>query len=147
MMRLTLLLLWFLLPPSSAGAQALDLFPRTIGIEIRPTGMDAFESTEDFLQIRIQTDFLQGGRWRLWAEMVSPPASFGHEYNPEALSWIARPPFISRSMLPHQKVLVGEGPIDGRTVEGRLVWRATREAPASPGPFRGRVLFSLEELP
>jgi hypothetical protein len=146
-MRLTLSLLWFLAVPSSLGAQALQLFPHTISMEIVPTGMDTFESTQDYLQIRIQTDLLQGSKWRLWIEMVTPPESFGQAYSPEALSWTARPPFISRSMLPDQKVLVGEGPIDGRRVEGRLVWHATKSAPPAPGAFRGRMVFTLEELP
>jgi len=145
-MRWIVFLLCFVLFPSAAFGQALELFPRTINLEMRPVGLDLFKSTEGFLQIRIETRSLHGSRWRLWIKMVVPPESFGKRFRPEALSWRARPPFISGSLLSNEKVLVGEGPIDGRRVEGRLVWQA-REGPSTAGEYKGRIMLILEEWP
>lgn len=146
MIRWIVFLLTFLVFPSVAFGQALEIFPRTIDLEIRAVGLDLFKSSEDFLQIRIETRSLNGKKWRLWIKIVVPPESFGKRFRPEALSWTARSPFISGSLLPSEKVLVGEGLIDGRTVEGRLVWRA-KEGTQTAGKYRGRVMLILEELP
>lgn len=146
MMRWIILLLVLVAFPFYAVGQTLELFPRTMRLEIRPVGLDTFESSEDFLQIRIETRSLRGSRWRLWIQMIVPPESFGKRFRPEALCWIARPPFISGTLLSNEKMLVGEGPIDGRTVEGRLVWQARAEPPTA-GEYRGRVLLILEEWP
>jgi hypothetical protein len=115
-------------------------------LQISPLGLEQFESTEDFLQIRIDTSLLRGSRWRLSIQVVVPPESFGRTFRTEALSWIAQPPFISRSLLPSKPVIVGEDQIDGRTVEGRLVWRVA-EGAVTAGEYRGRLMFVLEELP
>ena len=146
MIRLVLSLLGILLLPSLASAQALQVFPRTIDLEISDLGLEQVESTVDFLQIRIDTRLLQGSRWQLSIQLVTPPESFGKTFRPEVLSWTARPPFISRNLLPNQKVIIGEGPINGRVVEGRLVWRAGDGA-LSAGDYRGRIMLILEEIP
>lgn len=146
MIRLVLSLLGILLLPSLASAQALQVFPRTIDLEISDLGLEQVESTVDFLQIRIDTGLLQGSKWRLSVEVTVPPESFGKTFRPEVLSWTARPPFISRNLLPNQKVIIGEGPINGRVVEGRLIWRAGDGA-LSAGDYRGRIMLMLEEIP
>ena len=58
MIRLVLSLLGILLLPSFANAQALQVFPRTIDLEISDLGLEQVESTVDFLQIRIDTGLL-----------------------------------------------------------------------------------------
>ena len=146
MIRLVLSLLCVFLFPSFAGAQALQVFPRSIDLQTSTLGLEQIESTEDFLQIRIDTSLLQGSRWQLSIQVVVPPESFGRTFKPEALSWTAQPPFITRSLLPNKPAIVGEGPIDGRTVEGRLVWRAG-EGTQTAGVYRGRIMLILEELP
>ena len=141
MIRLVLSLLGILLLPSLVSAQALQVFPQTIELEL-----EQVESTVDFLQISIDTALLQGSKWRLSVEVTFPPQSFGKTFRPESLSWTARPPFISRNLLPNQKVIIGEGTINGRVVEGRLVWRAGDGALAA-GDYRGRIILILEEIP
>ncbi|MCP4665620.1 MAG: hypothetical protein GY849_04560, partial [Deltaproteobacteria bacterium] len=126
--------------------RALEVFPRAIRMELKAVGLEQFQSTQDFLHIRIQTRLLKGSRWRLWIQPVVPPESFGKIFRAEALSWTARPPFISHSLFPNEKAIVGQGRIDGRTVEGRLIWRAGNGAQAA-GEYRGRVMLILEELP
>jgi len=146
MIRFLLSFLCLALFPSVVGAQVLQVFPRAIDLEIRNTDLDQIESTEDFLQIRIDTSLLKGSKWLLSIQLVTPIESAGQSFSPQALSWTARPPFISRALLPNAKVVVGEGPIDGRIVEGRLVWRAA-EGTLSAGEYRGRIMFILEEIP
>jgi hypothetical protein len=146
MTRLVLSLLYFVLFPSVAGSQVLQVFPRTIDLRVSASGLDQVVSTEDFLQIKIDTRLLQGNRWKLSIQLVAPPESFGKTFRPEALSWTARSPFISRNLLPNQKVMIGEGPINGRVVEGRLIWRAGDGAPLA-GDYRGRIMLILEEIP
>jgi hypothetical protein len=146
MIRLVLSLLCFVLFPSVAGSQVLQVFPRTIDLRVSASGLDQVVSTEDFLQIRIDTRLLQGSRWQLSIQLVTPPESFGKTFRPEVLSWTARPPFISRNLLPNQKVIIGEGPINGRVFEGRLIWRAGDGA-LSAGDYRGRIMLILEEIP
>ncbi len=146
MTRYILLLLCYLLFPAQAAGQALEVFPRAIDMKLKAISPEIHESSQDFLQIQIKTGLLKGSRWRLWIKTVVPPHAFGKRFEPEALSWTARPPFISRSLLPNTKVLVGQGPIDGRTVKGRLIWRAGKGALAA-GTFKGRVMLMLEECP
>jgi len=146
MIRLVLSLLGILLLPSLVSAQALQVFPQTIELEVSDLGLEQVESTVDFLQISIDTALLQGSKWRLSVEVTFPPQSFGKTFRPESLSWTARPPFISRNLLPNQKVIIGEGTINGRVVEGRLVWRAGDGALAA-GDYRGRIILILEEIP
>ena len=146
MMRRILPILCLCLFPFAAEAKQLEVFPNTISLELRPLDFDQVESTQGFLQIRIDTRLLRGSRWRVSLELVLPLESAGRTFRAEALSWTAQPPFVSRHLLPNQRVIVGEGPIDGRTVEGRLVWRAGGGG-SSAEMFRGRVMVILEELP
>jgi HAE1 family hydrophobic/amphiphilic exporter-1 len=44
------------------------------------------------------------------------------------------------------EVIIGEGPINGRVFEGRLIWRAGDGA-LSAGDYRGRIMLILEEIP
>lgn len=131
---------------AAARGQALEVFPRCVELEVRTTGMENFESSRDFLQIRIDTSQLSGRKWRLWIQTAVPPESLGRRYRPEALSWTARPPFISGRLLSNDKVLVGEGPINGQIFEGRLIWKVN-EAPLQASRYRGRIVLILEELP
>jgi hypothetical protein len=146
MMRWILPILCFCLFPFAADAKQLEVFPNAITLELKPVDFDQVESTQGFLQIRIDTKLLRGSRWRLSLELVLPLESAGRTFRAQALSWTAQPPFVSRNLLPNQRVIVGEGPIDGRMVEGRLVWRAGGGIPSAE-MFRGRVMVILEELP
>jgi hypothetical protein len=146
MMRWILPILCLCLLSSAAEAKQLEVFPSAITLELKPTDFDQVESTQGFLQIRIDTRLLRGSRWRVSLELVLPLESAGRTFKAQALSWTAQPPFVSRNLLPNQRVIVGEGPIDGRTVEGRLVWRAGGGIPSAE-QFRGRVMVILEELP
>lgn len=146
MMRWILPILCLCVFASAADAKQLEVFPNTITLELKPVGFDQVESTQGFLQIRIDTRLLRGSRWRVSLELVLPLESAGKRFRPESLSWTAQPPFVSRNLLPNQRVIVGEGPIDGRMVEGRLVWRAGGGVPSAE-MFRGRVMVILEELP
>jgi hypothetical protein len=146
MMRWILPILCLCLLSSAAEAKQLEVFPSAITLELKPTDFDQVESTQGFLQIRIDTTLLRGSRWRVSLELVLPLESAGRTFKAQTLSWTAQPPFVSRNLLPNQRVIVGEGPIDGRTVEGRLVWRAGGGIPSAE-QFRGRVMVILEELP
>lgn len=146
MMRWILPILCLCLLSSAAEAKQLEVFPSAITLELKPTDFDQAESTQGFLQIRIDTRLLRGSRWRVSLELVLPLESAGRTFKAQAVSWTAQPPFVSRNLLPNQRVIVGEGPIDGRTVEGRLVWRAGGGIPSAE-QFRGRVMVILEELP
>lgn len=146
MMRWIAPILCLCLLSSAADAKQLEVFPSAITLELKPTDFDQVESTQGFLQIRIDTRLLRGSRWRVSLELVLPLESAGRTFKAQALSWTAQPPFVSRNLLPNQRVIVGEGPIDGRTVEGRLVWRAGGGIPSAE-QFRGRVMVILEELP
>jgi hypothetical protein len=132
--------------PFAAEAKQLEVFPSAMTLELKPTDFDRVESTQGFLQIRIDTRLLRGSRWRVSLELVLPLESAGKMFRAQALSWTAQPPFVSSNLLPNQRVVVGEGPIDGRTVEGRLVWRAGGGIPSAQR-FTGRVMVILEELP
>ncbi|MGE5310856.1 MAG: hypothetical protein ACM3MN_03865 [Nitrospirota bacterium] len=146
MIRWIALLLCLCLFPFAGAAKQLEVFPSAITLELKPTDFDQVESTQGFLQIRIDTRLLRGSRWRVSLELVLPLESAGRTFKAQALSWTAQPPFVSRNLLQNQRVIVGEGPIDGRTVEGRLVWRAGGGIPSAE-QFRGRVMVILEELP
>jgi hypothetical protein len=146
MMRWVLPTLCLCLFPFAADAKQLEVFPNAITLELKSVDFDQVESNQAFLQIRIDTRLLRGSRWRLSLELVAPLESAGKRFRPESLSWTAQPPFVSRNLLSNQRVVVGEGPIDGRTVEGRLVWRAGGTLPSAE-MFRGRVMVILEELP
>jgi hypothetical protein len=146
MMRWILPILCLCLSPFAAEAKQLEVFPNTITLELKAVDFDHVESNQAFLQIRIDTRLLRGTRWRVSLELVHPLESAGKRFRPESLSWIAQPPFISRNLLPNQRVMIGEGPIDGRIVEGRLVWRAGGGIPSAE-MFRGRLMVILEELP
>jgi hypothetical protein len=140
----TLVLLALL--PAMAGAQTLEVFPKTLELESPTAGLVEASGEREFLDIRFDTRGLQGERWQLWIEVTAPPESMGVRLPPEILVWTARPPFINGILLPDRPVLVGQGPIDGRPVRGRLIWRVDESAPAA-GDFRGSILLTLEVFP
>ena len=130
---------------SNAHAQPLVVFPRTVALEIVPLDFEAVSSTEGLLQVTVDTSVLQGNRWCLWLETLIPPEYSGMRFSPEAISWTAQPPFLNGRLLSTQRVLVGEGPINGNRYNGRLVIRANEDAPTS-GEYRGSFVLILEEI-
>jgi len=131
---------------SYASAQNLDVFPETVRVEVAAAGLEGPARAEQDLIIRFETAGMQGSTWRLWLEMVAPPQSQEGTLPLELLTWQARRPFISGTLLPNERVLVGEGPIDGRPVSGRLIW-SVQGQPPRPGSYIGRLQLILEEWP
>jgi len=131
---------------SNAHAQSLVVFPKSVALEIVPLDFEAVTSTEGLLQLTVDTRVLRGSRWRLWIQTLIPPEYSGMRFNPEAISWTAQSPFVNGRLLPSQRVLVGEGPINGDRFNGRLVLRANEDAPTS-GEYRGSFILALEEIP
>ena len=141
-----LTLIAFSLFVSNAHAQPLVVFPKTVALEIVPLDFEAVTSTEGLLQVTVDTRALRGSRWRLWFETLIPPEYSGMRFKPEAISWTAQSPYLNGRLLSTQKVLVGEGPINGDTFNGRLVLRADEDTPTS-GEYRGSFVLILEEIP
>ena len=131
---------------SNAHAQSLVVFPRTVALEIVPLDFESVSSTEGLLQVIVDTRVLRGSRWRLWFETLIPPEYSGMRFRPEAISWTTQPPFLNGRLLSTERVLVGEGPINGKRFNGRFVIRSDEDTPTS-GEYRGSFILILEEIP
>jgi hypothetical protein len=147
--HLVLLLPGLLLALGLTADSVLQISVDTINLNLRPeiaarTGMPWMAST-NYINVRIDTRSLRGNVWRLWLE---PRGLSGGNpsVTPQMISWQARTPFVNGTLLPQQRVLAGQGPIDGRVVQDNIVFFAQGDA-TSAGTFNLPLEFILEVLP
>jgi hypothetical protein len=141
---LILLLLW---SPGVAGARDLmEVWPLQIEVSILPPEAQQADLTWGSLQskinLNIDTSQIGGKTWRLWLIPRSRPANLPVE----VIRWEGRPPMISGTAAADQRVLAGQGVIDGRLVQTSLVFWAQGRVPTA-GVFPVQFDFILETLP
>lgn len=141
---LILLLLW-----GAGGAGAGDLmqvWPLQIEIALLPQEASQAGLTWGTLQskvnINLDTSLMGGQTWRLWLIPRSIPARLPVQ----VIRWEGRTPMVNGTASPDQRVLAGQGPIDGRLVSASLVFWA-QGTPPSAGTFPVQFDFILETLP
>jgi hypothetical protein len=130
----------------SGAAEILEVWPRQIEIallspEVQQAGL-TWGSLQSKINININTRLLGGQTWRLWLIPRSRPANVPVQ----VIRWQGLPPMISGIASPDQRVLAGQGIIDGRLVQTSLVFWAQGETP-SAGKFPVQFDFILETLP
>jgi hypothetical protein len=139
-----LLLLWN--PTPGWARNLLEIWPRQIQVEVltpeaQQLGLSrgGMQSTINFA---IDTRQVGGQTWRLWLIPRSRPANTPVEI----IRWEGRPPMISGTAAPDQRVLAGQGAVDGRVVQTSLVFWAQGNVPRA-GFFPVQFEFILERLP
>jgi hypothetical protein len=99
----------------------------------------------NYVNVRIDTRALRGRAWRLW---IAPRGLSGGNpaVPPQVLRWEVRTPFVNGTLLPQQRVLAGQGAIDGRVVQDNFVFFARGDATAA-GIYTLPLEFILEVVP
>jgi len=128
------------------GGEILQVWPRQTQVKVKTSepvlaGVP-WAWSRDTLNIRFETKGLSGQAWRLWLS----PHYTSSKVSPQVIRWEARPPLVSGRLAPNQRVLAGQGPIDGRPVVGNLVLWAEGEVPGA-GIFPIQLEVILETLP
>jgi hypothetical protein len=141
---LILLLLW---GPGGAGAgDLMQVWPLQIDIALLPPEASQAGLTWGTLQskvnINLDTRLMGGQTWRLWLIPRSRPARLPVQ----VIRWEGKTPMVNGTAAPDQRVLAGQGPIDGRPVSASLVFWAQGDPP-SAGNFPVQFDFILETLP
>jgi hypothetical protein len=141
-----LIVLLFWCSEAAGAPNLLEIWPRQIEVEVLPLeaqqlgiSRGSFQST---INLSIDTRQLGGQTWRLWIIPRGRPANTPVEL----LHWEGRPPMINGTAAPDQRVLAGQGAVDGRLVQTRLVFWAQGEVPQA-GFFPVHFDFILERLP
>ena len=133
----------------SPTGSPLDLSMAAIEVNLQPERPGRVEwpwaSKGNYVTVRIDTRLLRGVSWRLW---LAPRGLSGGNpgVTPQMVRWEARAPFVNGSLLPQQRVLAGQGPIDGRVLQENFFFFARGEA-QSAGDQTLPVDFILEVLP
>jgi hypothetical protein len=145
--RLGLLLLPFLaLTLGLAQDSVLQLSVDTIEVNLQhevASGVAApWMAGSNYVNVRIDTRSLRGRAWRLW---IAPRGLSGGNPTvpPQMIRWEVRTPFVNGTLLPQQRVLAGQGAIDGRVVQDNFIFFAKGEAVAA-GIFTLPLEFILE---
>jgi hypothetical protein len=132
-----------------SGGSPLDLSMDLIEVNLQPELPSAVElpwaAKGNYVTVRIDTRLLRGTSWRLW---IAPRGQSGGNpgITPQMVRWEARAPFVNGSLLPQQRALAGQGPIDGRVLQDNFIFFARGDAQSS-GSFTLPVDFILEVLP
>jgi hypothetical protein len=139
-----LLLLW---GPGTAGARdLLEVWPVQIEVSVLPPEAQQVSLTWGSLRskvnINIDTAQTGGQTWRLWLIPRTYPANVPVE----VIRWEGHPPMISGTAIPNQRVLAGQGVVDGRVVQATLLFWAQGRVPTA-GVFPVKFDFILETLP
>lgn len=141
---LLLLLLWG--PGGVGGSDIMQVWPPQIEISLLPPEATQVGLTWGTLQskinINLDTRLMGGKAWRLWLIPRNRPVTLPVQ----VIRWEGRPPMISGTASPDQRVLAGQGVIDGRVVQASLVFWAQGKAPMA-GTFPVQFDFILETLP
>jgi len=137
------LILFLLWSPGAAGARnLLEVWPVQIEISLQPPGVQQasliWGSLQSKININIDTGLMSGKTWRLWLIPRSRPANLPVE----VIRWEGRPPMIGGTASPNQRVLAGQGIIDGRLVQANLVFWAQGKT-SSAGTFPVQFDFIL----
>lgn len=141
---LLLLLLWG--AAGAGAAEILEVWPvqteiAALSPEIKKAGL-TWGSLQSRINININTRLLRGQTWRLWLKPRNRPA----DLPVQLIRWEGRPPMISGTAAPDQRVLAGQGAIDGRVVQTNLVFWAQGDPPTA-GVIPVQFDFILETLP
>jgi hypothetical protein len=133
-------------PGGAAARDLLEVWPVQIEISLLPPEASKVALTWGTLQskvnINIDTRLMGGKTWRLWLIPRSRPANLPVQ----VIRWEGRPPMISGTASPDQRVLAGQGVIDGRLVQTSLIFWAQGRTPTA-GIFPVQFDFILETLP
>jgi len=148
--RLGLLLLPFLaLTLGLSQDSVLQLSVDSIEVSLQPevaSRMGApWMASSNYVNVRIDTRSLRGRSWRLW---IAPRGLSGGNpaVTPQVIRWEVRTPFVNGTLLPQQRVLAGQGALDGRVVQDNFVFFARGDATAA-GIFTLPLEFILEVVP
>jgi hypothetical protein len=148
--RLGLLLLPFLvltlgLSKDSVLQLSLDTIEVNLQPEVASRVAAPWMASSNYVNVRIDTRSLRGRAWRLW---LSPRGLSGGNPTvpPQMIRWEVRTPFVNGTLLPQQRVLAGQGAIDGRVVQDNFIFFARGDATAA-GIFTLPLEFILEVVP
>ena len=148
--RLGLLLLPFLVVALGLSpVSVLQLSVDSIEVNLQPevaSGVGApWMASSNYVNVRIDTRSLRGRAWRLW---IAPRGMSGGNpaVPPQVIRWEVRTPFVNGTLLPQQRVLAGQGAVDGRVVQDNFIFFARGEATAA-GIFTLPLEFILEVVP
>ncbi len=99
----------------------------------------------NYVNVRIDTRGLRGNAWRLW---IQPRGLSGGNpaVPPQCISWEARTPFVNGTLQPQQRVLIGQGPIDGRVAQDNIIFFSRGQVNAA-GVYNLPLEFILEVIP
>ncbi|MBM4302050.1 MAG: hypothetical protein FJ121_11120 [Deltaproteobacteria bacterium] len=145
--RLGLLLLPFLvLALGFSKESALQLSVDTIEVNLQPEVASRvgapWMASSNYVSVRIDTRSLRGRAWRLW---IAPRGLSGGNPTvpPQVIRWEVRTPFVNGTLLPQQRVLAGQGAVDGQVVQDNFIFFARGEATGA-GIFTLPLEFILE---
>jgi hypothetical protein len=141
-----LILFLIAVPGIATGRELLEIWPLQIEVAVlNPEAQRAgFNqgSLQSKINLNIDTAQTGGRTWRLWLTPRHPPA----DLPVQVIRWEGRPPMINGSASPDQRVLAGQGVVDGRLVQTSLFFWAQGVMPGA-GTFPVQFDFILEALP